>query len=213
MWGCCLVAAGVAWVLVKPQVTWTLVVAVAGDSARAGSADGSPAPALYTRLDHLYTPSSPPHLASCSIAVSDASTAQWLFSSTDPLFHCWMVNTYLLLMVVVVLPLLLLWQLEQRARWRFHLQHLQQQQQSWQQQQQGWQQQGWQPLASHPQPHQPLPQVPPLTPDEQLRLLGSLRPGWAAAADVLLFSCAAWALVCLWAAARGFRWRPASPSQ
>ena len=124
-----------------------------------------------------------------------------------------MVNTYLLLMVVVVLPLLLLWQLEQRARWRFHLQHLQQQQQSWQQQQQSWQQQqqswqqqGWQPLPSQPMPHQPPPpQVPPLTPDEQLRLLGSLRPGWAAAAEVLLFSCAAWALVCLWAAARGFQ--------
>ena len=51
-------------------------------------------------------------------------TADWQLQLDSPVQHCWMVNTYLLVMVVVVLPLLLLWQLEQRARWRFHLQQL-----------------------------------------------------------------------------------------
>ena len=62
-----------------------------------------------------------------SMPAAPFSTADWQLQLDSPVQHCWMVHTYLLLMVVVVLPLLLLWQLEQWARWRFHLQQRTQQ--------------------------------------------------------------------------------------
>ncbi len=54
--------------------------------------------------------------------VAPLGMADWQLQLDDPLHHCWMVNTHLLLMVVVVVPTLLLRQLERHAPRRFRLQ-------------------------------------------------------------------------------------------